>query len=163
MAKAYELLVSVKVDMPEWMRELRRQDEAARALAVCPRCGSLATERDIVRGTDGRVDFTASFARFECGNFYAGGDSGELGALACSLHHLGELLTEAATRLLDAFAAGLSRVARRFQRRRVARAAAGPRILAGPATVYIGPVGEDPTQEPTWCEIGHTAEGIELR
>lgn len=157
MAKAYDLLVRVNVDLPDWVIERRLQREAARALVSCPRCGAPATDRDIVT-VNGRVDFTASFARFACGNYSAGDVGGELGALACGLYNLRAAIVEALTTLV----AAVSRIVARFGRSGV-EPASGARILHGPATVYIGPVGADPTQEPEWCEIGHTTEGIELR
>lgn len=162
MAKAYDLLVRVNVDLPEWMleREHRRlQREAARALTACPRCGAPAVDRDIVT-VNGRVDFTASFARFACGNYSVGDVGGELGALACGLYNLGQSILDTLAQMFEALIAAASRIASRFQRR-PADHTPGSRVLHGPADVYIGSVG-DPDQEPTWCHIGHTAEGVEV-
>lgn len=160
MAKAYDLLVTVKLS-EETLDNLRSIDSDCAALVACPRCGALAAERDLVTGPNGRVDFTASFARFQCGNFYAGGEGGDLGAFACSIYNLRVALLEAGTLLLTRINGALSRLARRVRPPRDEGTPAA-RILHGPATVYIGAIGDDPSA-PTWHELGYTNDDIELR
>lgn len=160
MGKAYELSVQVKVKMPEGLRQLLLDTEPEwTALAACPRCGALAAERDIARNAEGRIDPAASFVLYACGNFTGGG---EAGALACSLHNLREAIVEAFTPFVAALERTVERISARFRRRRRQDPVPRSRILHGPATVYIGAIG-DPDQEPTWHEIGHTVGDLEVR